>query len=224
MREHADKGLSDVLRRQLRDLRIDVNETPKSRPCLASRLRTWSGEHKEPIAVIGCVVGVMLLITGLVVVMAYSVSGASTSALGGGPQLASISLGDVNVQVVPPAYRRLSANEVMLFVRLDLRNTLGTPAELIAGDLLLADRRGALFPPSWQDTSGTSVDGLAQPDHTLLAVAPGAEVQIDVQFLVLSDGPFSLRYEPRPQHAQAAVPDIGLLPNPTTSRVQVATD
>jgi hypothetical protein len=203
-------GLSDVVRRQLFDLRIDADGTDRPRPRPSTRFRRWCGAHKQAIAVIGGIAAVIVCVIGLVVVMASAMSGVSASGMAGGSQ-ASVSLGNITVHVVPPAYRRFSPSEVVLFIHLDLRNTLPTQAELLAGDIALADPRGALFPPVWHEAFGNSVDGFSQPDHTLLALAPGAEVQVDLQFLVLSDGPFVLRYERRPEHAWSEPLSVGLL-------------
>jgi hypothetical protein len=127
-----------------------------------------------------------------------------------------VSLGSVTVQLVSPAYRRVSAIESVLFVHVDVRNAAATRTELAAGDVMLTDPRGALFSPSWYDANGNSVDGFAQPDHTLLALAPGAELQMDLPFLVLSNGPFALHYQPQPDHAAAGEPlAINLVPIPT---------
>jgi hypothetical protein len=91
-----------------------------------------------------------------------------------------------------------------------LRNTGTTQRELRAGDLLLVDGHGALFPPSWHTTDGNSVDGLADPNHVFLAVDPNADVTLDLQFLVLSDGPFRLRYPGQGEHVESELPALTL--------------
>jgi len=91
-----------------------------------------------------------------------------------------------------------------------VRNTTNAETVLRASDVVLADTRGALFPPSWQDANGKSIDGVADPNHTLVALEPGADVQIGLQFIVLTYGPFDLRYTPDPTRTGGGIPTLSL--------------
>jgi hypothetical protein len=76
--------------------------------------------------------------------------------------------------------------------------------------LLLVDSHGSLSPPSWHDTDGTSHDGLANLNHTLLGLDPGANVRIDLPFLVIGNGPFTVRYQRNGGHLDAELPTLSL--------------
>jgi hypothetical protein len=125
---------------------------------------------------------------------------------------ALVSLGDQTVQLSPPAFRRLPRGEASVSVRLAVQNNSETRVTLFAGDLLLANDRGGLFPVTWTDLDGVSRDGMADPNHTLLALEPGALMPVDVTFLTIGGGPFSLRLEGNSTHAGLALPTLRLQP------------
>jgi hypothetical protein len=180
----------------------------KSRWHVAGGLKTWSGEHSEVILLLVIGVALVLFVSGVAFALAASLGGQPSAATGGLPVSATVSQDSVAVQVQPPDYRRVSPAESTLLVHLDVRNTTDTETVLRAGDVRLADSRGAVYPPSWQDANGKSIDGVADANHTLAALEPGADVQIGLQFLVLTDGPFDLRYIPDRAEAGSGVPTL----------------
>jgi hypothetical protein len=202
--------LSQVVLRQLHELHVDPGEMCKPHRHVASRLKRWSGEHREIILLLAIGATMVLFVSGVAFAVAASLRAQPSSVTAGLPLSATVSLDDVAVQVQPPDYRRVSTVESILLVHLDVRNTTDTRTVLSAGDLLLSDARGAVFPPSWQDAYGRSVDGVADPNHTLVALEPGGEAAIGLQFLVLTDGPFDLRCIPDSTHAVGGIPTLSL--------------
>ena len=204
--------LSQVLRQQLQDLRIDPDAVSVANAPARSRVNAWYREHKEVVLTIG--IGVVMLVVMSCLFLVISLALMQTPGPGSRtttpPAETSVSLGDMTVQVTAPAYHPISPRESSLTLHLGLHNTSGVPRELRAGDLLLVDGRGALFPPSWHNADGNSVDGLSDPNHVFMALDPNAEVSMDLQFLVLSTGPFNLRYQRQGQHVDTELPALTL--------------
>jgi hypothetical protein len=212
-----DDRLSQVVRRQLYDLRIDPGGIRNPPWRVASRLKTWCGDHREAILLIAIGVTILLVVTGVGFALVAGMGAQLPSGSGtgmGAPLSTTVSLDNAVVQVQPPDYRRVSTVESTVLVHLDVRNTTNAQTVLRASDVVLADTRGALFPPSWQDANGKSIDGVADPNHTLVALEPGADVQIGLQFIVLTYGPFDLRYAPGTAPAGGGSPTLSLSTGP----------
>jgi hypothetical protein len=191
----SDGHLSSILRRQLQELRIDPDVASTDRRTNPRRLSTWCRQHKEGLILAAVGLTMLLFLSAVIAVMVNSAQSASPTF--NRPKAVSVSYSASTVQVAPPVFRHLPPDQAVVAVNLQLHNVADAQSELHAGDLLLADARGALFPVSWHDADGAALDGLADPKHTLLALDPGADAIVQVDFLVLSDGPFTLRYQPR---------------------------
>jgi hypothetical protein len=109
-----------------------------------------------------------------------------------------------------PSYQRFPWGQAVRVLHLDVQNTSDTQVALLASDLVLVDSHGSLSPPSWHDTDGTSHDGLANLNHTLLGLDPGANARIDLPFLIIGNGPFTVRYQRHGEHLDAELPTLSL--------------
>ena len=198
-----DKELSQVVRRQLKALRIDPDGVFQVRRPLRSRLNAWRRAHAEAtlwIGLISLVVLVVLIIVATLLVLAPP-SGVtepgspppqlhnSTARASGGISV-PISVGNLAINMTTSPYE---PSEGMIVLHLAVLNTGPTLTTLEAGEMLLVDPEGALFPPSWRGVDGTWHDGLAESNHTLVGLEPAAGARIDVAFLVMGQGPFALR-------------------------------
>jgi hypothetical protein len=131
----------------------------------------------------------------------------------------------MRVEFSAPAYHPFSLGAGALILHLHLLNTADSRVTLLSGDLLLVDGQGALFPASWSDPNGRQHDGLLEPNHTLVALDPGAQAQLDLPFAVLSSGPFSVRYEHLGRSHQIELPGPTLpSTRPGLGGIGVATD
>jgi hypothetical protein len=206
-----DDGLSKVVRRQLQDLCIDPDATlPPRRRGAVQRLKAWCVEHKHPLVILSGVASVFVFLLSVLILLALVASGPTGTAARSATPSVAVTLGDATIQIGPPAYRRFSLTEGSLLLHLYVRNTAATQARLLAGDLFLVDARGALFPPSWHNIDGNTVDGASDPKHGLVALDPGADAEIDLHFLVLTEGPFTLRYQRDGGLADAELPLLTL--------------
>jgi hypothetical protein len=212
-----ETGLSHVVRRQLYELRIDPDGPSQPvGPSWAHRITGWRHAHKRALlagAAIGMVVA--LLVSGFAIAAQTQQHTTQTP----WPTSIGISLGDVTVQTAAPSYQRFSMGQGVVVVHLRLHNPNATPAVLSASDLVLVDDRGAVFPISWYDADGKPHDGLATPAHTLLGLDPGADASIDVPFLIMGRGPFTVRHEQHADTVRAAPVTITLDP-PQPPRTQ----
>jgi hypothetical protein len=208
-----DAHLNPRLRQQLHELRIDpdtvlagVAPQPRSR-----RLRTWLAARGDgfvlAVGAAGCFAVLVVLVVLLTLPLTHTTPTPQTS-----PNSASttVTLDDVTLQLSSPAYQRFTYGQGVLSLHLQVRNTSDAPTQLRAGALVLADSRGALFPVSWRDASGGSVDGFTDPRHVLVGLDPGAEVDLDVPFLTFGDGPFALRYQHQGEEQTAPLPALRL--------------
>ena len=206
-----DDGLSQVVRRQLQDLCIDPDATlPPRRAGAFQRLKAWCAEHKRALVLFSGVASVFVFLISVLIILAVAASGPSGSSLRSATPSVAVTLGDATTQIGPPAYRRFSLTEASVLVHLYVRNAAATQARLQAGDLVLVDGRGALFPPSWHNLDGSTVDAASDPTHVLVALDPGADTEIDLHFLVLTEGPFTLRYQREGGRADDDLPTLTL--------------
>ncbi len=209
---HSSVQFSQVLRRQLQDLRINPDAA-----CVAhqqpapNRVRTWFAENKQAVLAVGLGLGVLSMIFGVVVVVAlmFNQTLSPTQAASQATQT-SVSAGDITLPVTAPAYRYVAPGQGSLTLHLNLHNPGATQLQLRAGDLLLVDPHGGVFPATWRTPDGASLDGLANPNHVFMALDPNADVSIDLQFLVLSNGPFTLRYQRQGDHVDSDLPELTL--------------
>lgn len=208
--DQLNPSLNQLVRRQLRDLHINPDEVPHAPRNLPSRVNTWCGEHKQTalITVVGSLS--LLLIIGALVVTSGTAQTHRTVQTAVQSTSTSVSLDDLTIQMTAPAYQRFSNGQAVLIVHLDLHNTSSTQRTLLANDVMLVDGRGGLFPPSWHDQDGTPRDGFADPNHTLLGLDPGAEARIDLPFLVIGGGPFTVRYQRQGEHPASELPALTL--------------
>ena len=210
----SNEHLSRILRQQLQELRIDPDAVSVApRPRLGG-LKRWLGQHSEAVVLAGVAGVVLMIICGTALLVSTQVAATSNMAGNAAPRETTVSFGNLVVEITQPAYHRYAAGQGSVLLHLQLHNTSSVQARLLAGDLLLADSRGALFPPSWVDSNGNSVDGLKDPTHVFLALDPNSATEIDLPFLVLGDGPFSLRYARAGTYADAVLPVLTLSSSP----------
>jgi hypothetical protein len=211
--DSVSNNLSEVLRNQLHDLRIDPDSVITARPGALDRLKAQYRAHQEAILLwVGMTVAFLALLGILLVVSNLTARPQANPQAAQPAESTSVSLGDQTLQVTGPSYHRVSPGEAVLVVHLKVDNRSDSQIVLRAGDLLLANDRGGLFPVSWSDLNGASRDGIAEPNHTLVGLEPGGQTSIDVSFLIVGGGPFSLRYQRPGGQAEAASPEISLSP------------
>ena len=201
-----------VLRQQLQDLRIDPDAVSAvhQRPA-PNRWKTWFVNHKEAVLSLGLGIGVLCMIFGVVLVVALMLNQSPTTARPSSqPAQTAVSSADITVPITAPDFRYMAPGQGSLTLHVNLHNPSDTQLQLRAGDLLLVDPHGGAFPPSWRTADGSAVDGLANPNHVFVALDPNADVSIDLQFLVLSNGPFTLRYQRRGDQVDAVLPELTL--------------
>jgi len=208
----SDIHFGQVLRQQLQDLRIDPDAVSAVHQQVApGRFKTWFADHKEAVISIGLGIGVLFMIFGVVLAVALMLNQSPAPARGASQTVqTSVSSGDTTVPLTAPAYHYVAPGQGSVTLHLNVHNPGNALLHLRAGDLLLVDTHGAAFPPTWRTADGTSVDGLADPNHVFLALDPNADVSIDLQFLVLSNGPFTLRYQRQADQIDSVLPELTL--------------
>ncbi len=194
----SESRFSPVLRQQLHELRIDPDGSPRAqRRHRLAPILSWCSRHTQVLILVGTATLLVVVCTVLLVVTVMASAPSRTAPGNLAPGSVAVSYEAMSVQLAPPSYRHMAPGEAVVLLHLEVKNATNARSSLAAGDLSLADANGAVFPASWHDADGNLVDGLSNPTHTLLALDPGAAVTIGVQFLVLSDGPFSLQYQQR---------------------------
>jgi hypothetical protein len=186
----------------LRELQID--------PDAVVTVRHWRPQWRPGrtgLMVAGAAGGLLLLIIGIVAVSTASAAPTRRGqSPGPQPAFTSVALGDITVEISAPVYRPVAIGERLVILHLRLHNTADARVRLLAGDLLLVDGHGALFPTAWSDANGSQHDGLLESNHTLVGLDPGAATELDLPFAVFGSGPFSLRYEHFGHNKQVDLP------------------
>lgn len=209
-----ESSLSHLVYQQLRELRIDPDGVSTAgRPALTRVLRRI-GRHTHAVVLTGVGAALLCILLATVVISLNLMNQSGANSRGEQPVQSSVSLGGFTLQIGAPAYHPYGMGQGGLTLHMDLSNSSGTQGELSASDLLLVDARGALFPPSWHSLDGKSVDGLADPGHVFVSLAPNAAAAFDLQFLVLGPGPFTLRYQHLGQHVDTPLPPLTLTSQP----------
>jgi hypothetical protein len=166
----------------------------------------WIGSHKQAVTLTTVGVALVCVLLGMVFLTFNLVNQSGTSSKPAQAVQTSVSLDGLTLQIGSAAYHPYAMGEASVRLHLDLNNSNSTQTELRAGDLLLVDSKGALFPPSWHNLDGNSVDGLADPGHVLLGLGPNATASVDLQFLVLGRGRLTLRYQHLGQQVDSQLP------------------
>jgi hypothetical protein len=203
---------SQVLRHQLQDLRIDPDTVSEVHHAPApNRFKTWFADHQDATLTVGLGIGVLVVIFGVVVGVALLLGETSTPARNA-PQTTqtSVTSGNMTVPMTGPTYRYIAPGQASLTLHMNLHNPTDAQLQLRAGDLMLVDPHGAAFPPTWHTADGPYADGLANPTHVFMALDPNADTSIDLQFLVLSNGPFTLRYQRQGDAPDSQLPELTL--------------
>jgi len=211
----AKPSLNQLVRRQLHELRIDPDRVLPGPPPRRGVFRpdAWCRRHARGLLMAGVVAIAVLLVLGAIWVVSATLAPLSKAPQSGAPvSSVSVTVGETNVQVGAPSFRRLALGQALVILHLDVHNPTTSRLVLRSGDLLLVDRHGALFAPTWRDADGSSHDGLADPSHTLVGLDGGADVQVEVPFVVFGDGPFTLRYQRADGQAETPLPGLTLQP------------
>jgi hypothetical protein len=221
--DRVTDNLNEVLRRQLKELRIDPDAVFQVRRPALTRLTAWRHRHTEAMMWLGFSASVALVVAGIMGMlllmqparqMQYDPRMAQPQPQSQTTSEATeipVSLGNLSMRMTALSYQASSLGHGVLVLHLDLWNSGPTRTTLVAGDMLLIDPNGAVFSPSWRDADGASHDGLAESNHTLLGLEPGAEERIDIPFLVSGDGPFLWRLQRQGEQVETYLP---ALPSP----------
>lgn len=181
--------LNQRLQRQLHELHIDTGES-RLWPSVTWGLLGVLGRIRRHWVFIsvGLALGIGVLIPILAALLLAQNVPASDATVG------QVSLDDLTFDVTVPAVPVTARGESVLTLGIQAENDSSQEVVVTAGSLLIVDSRGLLLGPTWYGPDGTVHDGLAESHHTLFALDPGGQTQLNLYFIVRGVGPLRLRY------------------------------